>query len=179
MENFTNNNDNDDDDNDDDDNDDDDNDDDDNDDDDNDDDDIRSQDKVIKEQLYQDNMSDYEKQIVETIQQSITELEQQQNEQMEYETTLLSEYVNETKRRVDQFKDFLLNIKTVGSFDKEIREIYEIIQPIIDAYCGQYFEVYEFDEITYNKIFDTLSKIRNTHSGIIKLQQIIFKSQNI
>ena len=115
---------------------------------------IRRPDNVITEQISQEDISEYEKQLIEATQQSIKELEEQQNEQFNYERKLIQEHTHETKRRVEIFKEFLLRLQKISSFDQEIREIYEIIQPIIDAYCGQIINHYELDEITYNKIFD-------------------------
>lgn len=136
---------------------------------------IRRPDNVITEQISQEDISEYEKQLIEATQQSIKELEEQQNEQFNYERKLIQEHTHETKRRVEIFKEFLLRLQKISSFDQEIREIYEIIQPIIDAYCGQIINHYELDEITYNKIFDTLRKVRHTDTVITELKKIICK----
>ena len=136
---------------------------------------IRRPDNVITEQISQEDISEYEKQLIEATQQSIKELEEQQNEQFNYERKLIQEHTHETKRRVEIFKEFLLHLQKISSFDQEIREIYEIIQPIIDAYCGQIINHYELDEITYNKIFDTLRNVRHTDTGITELKKIICK----
>ena len=134
---------------------------------------IRRPDNVITEQISQEDISEYEKQLIEATQQSIKELEEQQNEQFNYERMLIQEHTHETKRRIEIFKEFLLRLQKISSFDQEIREIYEIIQPIIDAYCGQIINHYELDEITYNKIFDTLRNVRHTDTGITELKKII------
>lgn len=136
---------------------------------------IRRPDNVITEQISQEDISEYEKQLIEATQQSIKELEEQQNEQFNYERKLIQEHTHETKRRVEIFKEFLLRLQKISSFDQEIREIYEIIQPIIDAYCGQIINHYDLDEITYNKIFDTLRKVRHTDTVITELKKIICK----
>lgn len=136
---------------------------------------IRRPDNVITEQISQEDISEYEKQLIEATQQSIKELEEQQNEQFNYERMLIQEHTHETKRRIEIFKEFLLRLQKISSFDQEIREIYEIIQPIIDAYCGQIINNYELDEITYNKIFDTLRNVRHTDTGITELKKIICK----
>ena len=137
---------------------------------------IRRPDDVITEQISQEGISEYEKQLIEATQQSIKELEEQQNEQLNYERKLIQEHTHETKRRVEIFKEFLLRLQKISRFDQEIREIYEIIQPIIDAYCGQFINHYELDEITYNKIFNTLRNVRHTNTCITELKKIICKS---
>ena len=58
----------------------------------------------------------------------------------EYEEQIISEYIKETNRRKEIFKDFLFNLNKIRKFDKEIQEIYDIIEPIIDSYYGQSFE---------------------------------------
>lgn len=136
---------------------------------------IRRPDNVITEQISQEDISEYEKQLIEATQQSIKELEEQQNEQFNYERKLIQEHTHETKRRVEIFKEFLLRLQKISSFDQEIRVIYEIIQPIIDAYCVQIINHYDLDEITYNKIFDTLRKVRHTDTGITELKKFICK----
>jgi hypothetical protein len=134
---------------------------------------IRRPDNVITEQISQEGISEYEKQLIEATQQSIKELEEQQNEQINYERMIIQEHTHETKRRVEIFKEFLLHLQKISSFDQEIREIYEIIQPIIDAYCGQIVNHYELDEITYNKIFNTLRNVRHTDTCITELKKNI------
>ena len=134
---------------------------------------IRRPDNVITEQISQEGISEYEKQLIEATQQSIKELEEQQNEQFNYERMLIQEHTHETKRRIEIFKEFLLRLQKISSFDQEIREIYEIIQPIIDAYCGQIVNHYELDEITYNKIFNTLRNVRHTDTCITELKKNI------
>jgi hypothetical protein len=136
---------------------------------------IRPPDAVVSEQLMEDNRSDFEKQLDEAMYLSIQEMEQQRDINRQYEEQLLKDYAAETNRRNELFKDFLFNLNKVGKFDKEIREIYEILDPIIESYCGQYITTYELDEASYDKIFNTLKKIRNTQQALDALKTIILK----
>ncbi len=138
-------------------------------------DDIRPPDVVVSEQLLEDNRSEFEKQIDEAIYLSMQEIKTQHNINCEYEEQLLNNYHTETKRRTEIFKDFLFNLNKVGKFDKEIREIYEIIDPIIDSYCGQYIQTCELDGETYDKIFNTLKKIRNNQQVLDIIKTIILR----
>lgn len=142
---------------------------------DNSDDNIRAPDDVITEQLLEDNRSDFEKQMDEAIYLSMQEMTQQRDINRQYEEQLLKEYTAETCRRTELFKDFLFNLNKVGKFDKEIKEIYEILDPIIESYCGHYIETCELDEVTYDKIFNTLKKIRNNQQSLDALKTIILK----
>ena len=136
-------------------------------------DDIRPPDDVVSEQLLEDNRSEFEKQMDEAMYLSMQEMKQQRDINREYEEQLLKDYAAETNRRTELFKDFLLNLKKIGKFDNEVREIYEILDPIIDSYCGQCIETCELDEETYDNILKTLNKIRNNPLALDTLKTII------
>ena len=136
---------------------------------------IRPPDAVVSEQIMEDNRSEFEKQMDEAIYLSMQEMTRQREISRQYEEQLLKEHNAETSRRNELFKDFLFNLVKIGKFDKEIREIYEILEPIIDSYCGQYIETCELDEASYDKIFSTLKKIRNNQQALDALKTIILK----
>ena len=73
------------------------------------------------------------------------------------------------------FKEFLFNIDRIGKFDKNVKEIYEIIEPIIDSYCNQIIQFLSFDKDTYNKIFNVLKTIRNNQIAFDTLKTIIIE----
>jgi hypothetical protein len=135
--------------------------------------DIRPPDEVITEQLIEDNRSEFEKQIEEARYLSMQEMCNLQISNQKYEEQLCKVYKEETNKRIDLFKDFLSNLNKISKFDKEVREIYDILEPIIDSYCGQYFESCELDGETYDKIFTIIQKIRNNKFVLDKLKTII------
>ena len=57
-----------------------------------------------------------------------------------------------------------------------MKEIYEIVEPIIYTYCEQNIETWETDEETYEKIFKNLSTIRTDKSALELLKYIIIKT---
>ena len=136
---------------------------------------IRSPDEVVRDKLLEDTRSDFEKQLDEAMYLSMQEINQQDNINQQYEDQLLKDFAVESKRRIELFKDFLFNLNKIGKFDKEIREIYEILEPIIESYCGQYMETCEFDQETYDKIFNTLKKIRINQYPLETLKTIILR----
>jgi len=136
---------------------------------------IRPPDEAKTEQLLEDTRSDFEKEIDEAIYLSYQDIREKQELSRKYEEQILKEYNEETNRRRDIFRDLLLSLNKISRFDKEIREIYEIIDPIIDSYCSQYIEICELDEKTYDKIFGLLKKIRNNQSASNLLKEIIIK----
>jgi hypothetical protein len=92
----------------------------------------------------------------------------------EFLKDVLNNYLHECKKRSEIFEELLLILNKLIKYDKEIKEIYDIITPIIDLYCNQHIEVVHLDKITYDKIFKTISKIRiNKHTFEI-IKTIIF-----
>ena len=134
---------------------------------------IRQPDNAFKETLLEDTRSDFEKQMDEALQLSMQEINQQLNINKKYEEQLLKDYYTEIERRTNIFKNFLFNINKVGKFDNKIEEIYNIIDPIIYSYCGQFIDNCKLDKETYNKIFDTLKQIRNDQQAFDILKTII------
>ena len=71
----------------------------------------------------------------------------------------------------------MANMTKLCRFDNEVREIYNILDPIIESYCGLYFETCELDQQTYDKIFNTLKKIRNDQQAFDTLKTIILREE--
>ena len=139
---------------------------------------IRVPDEVKRERLIEniDIRSQFEKQIDEALFQSIKEHTEYEKKINEYETSIIYESLQETKNRKQQFASLLHDIVRISKFDTQIKEIYNIIEPIIELYCAQFITNYEFDEITYEKIFTTLSTIRTNKNNIELLKTLIIKS---
>lgn len=136
---------------------------------------IRAADKVVSQQLRQDNRSDYDRQVDEAIQISLREMQEQQRVYMQYEKQLLEDYNKETVRRADQFKDFMFNLRRTSAFDKIIMEILTILEPIVEGYCNQTRESFELDGNTYDLIFNNIKRIRNNQDVLDILRIIIMK----
>jgi hypothetical protein len=137
--------------------------------------DIRSPDGVIKEQLNENPMSDYEQQQEDAIYWSLLEFNEQKELNEKYEQELQENHLREISIRKNKFKDLLNDLKKLIHLDYEIKNIYEIIEPVIESYSGRYIESVEFDEITYDKIFKELGKIRTDKKNIENLKTIILK----
>lgn len=134
---------------------------------------IRPPDEVRSERLIEDNRSEFEKQIDEALYSSIEEFNKQKEFNDKYEEELKNDYLNKCKKRKETFEGFLFSLKKLIKYDKEIKEIYNIIEPIIDSYCSQYIEVCQLDPITFDKIFSVLSKTRTNKETIEILKTII------
>ena len=137
------------------------------------DDNIRQPDEVVRETLLEDTRSDFEKQLDKAMYLSMQEMEQQREINQQYEEQLFKNYDDEIKRRIKLFKNFMSNLTRICGFDKEVKEVYDIIDPIIDSYCGQFIDNCKLDKETYNKIFDTLKQIRNDQQAFDILKTII------
>ena len=138
-------------------------------------DDIRLPDKIVQEQLIKDNRSEYDKQVEEALNQSLSEYNEQKELNEKYEEELHQNSLMEMSNRKNKFKDLLTDLKKLINYDTEIKNIYEIIEPIIETYSMLYFETIEFDLETYDKIFSELGKIRTDKKNIENLKAVIIK----
>jgi hypothetical protein len=134
---------------------------------------IRLPDEVKRETLIEDTRSSFQKEIDAAVYQSMLEQEEYANNMTEFETRIMCESSLETDNRKKQFACLLHDIDKVSRFDTQIKEIYNIIEPIIESYCFQFIHNYEFDKITYEKIFTILSTIRTNKKAIELLKTII------
>ena len=136
---------------------------------------IRAPDEVIREQLLQDTRCEFQKQMDEAMYLSMQEAIQQDKLFQDYEDQIINDYLKETITRKESFNKLLMDMNKLIKFDKSIKEIYEIIEPIIDNFCQKYIEVWETDDETYEKIFKILSTIRSDKEAIEILKTIIIK----
>lgn len=138
---------------------------------------VRAPDIVKKEQLLQDNRSEYDKQMDEAMYLSVQEFKKQQDDYQKYEDEIISEHKKIINERKELFRGFLFDLNKLFRFDKDIKEIYEIIEPIIDSYCAQYITQCEIDTVTHDRIFKVIGNIRTDKNAIDLLKKIIIKSE--
>ena len=136
----------------------------------------RAPDKVIKERLLDDDRSEFEKQTDEALYLSLQELKEQEEINSIYEDEIINTYTNETRKRKELFRELLFDLNKLTKFDKDIKEIYEIIEPIIDTYCGQFINFCELDEETYDNIFKIVGTVRTNKKNIEALKTILIKN---
>ena len=105
---------------------------------------------------------DYELQIA--INESIIEQENYEKKQLEL--------LNKTKLRFQSFKNILFQLKKISVFDKNMLNFCNIIEPIIDLYCGCSIDYYECDIVMYDMIFNTFKTIRITDLDLELLKKI-------
>lgn len=134
---------------------------------------IRPPDDVISEQLLEDTRSEYEKQIEEALLLSLNDVRDTHILNKKFEEQILKEYNEETAKRKHTFEKLLFDLHKVGKIDKEVREICDIVEPIIETYCNQYIHICEVDVETHNKIFTLLGKIRTDKNAVEILKTII------
>jgi hypothetical protein len=144
---------------------------------------IRLPDEVKRERLvaleetniYPDRFED---DINKVIQLSLHEWTQQENSNAEFEEHIVYKHIIETEERRKKFKNILFNMSKIINYDKNMREIYEIITPIIENYCNQVIEHFEFDKTTYDRIFQTLRNIRINKQEWHLLQTIFLQEKH-
>ena len=93
-----------------------------------------------------------------------------------YEDEIVNNYLKETTERREKFGKLLMDMNKLIRLDAKIKEIYEIIEPVIFTYCEQHIEIWETDEETYEKIFKNLSTIRTDKTAVELLKRIIINT---
>lgn len=136
-------------------------------------DDIRPPDEIQSDQLLSDDRDDYEKEIDEVIKVSLQEMKICEIRNDDFEKQVIKDYEKELLERRNMFSQLLKVLIKLSKYDDEIKNIYEIIDPIIESYCGQFIEKCDLDVETYNKIFKILGSIRLEKNIIEKLKTII------
>ena len=134
---------------------------------------IRPPDEVKKEKLIPNYDIFHDKELEEALYLSMQEAIEQEKKYQDYEENIVNEYIKETANRREKFSKLLLDLNKVSKFDKTLRDTYEIIEPIIDAYCNQIIETYLIDDETYQSIFKNLNSIRTDKKIIDILKTII------
>jgi hypothetical protein len=138
---------------------------------------VRQPDNVVSEALQEDTRSEYQKQIDKAIYLSTIELCEQQKLQKRYEEEIIANYYIICNERKEKFREFLFDLNKLLRFDKDIREVYEIIKPIIDSYCNQIIEFCELESLTYDKIFKLLKGVRTNKKNIEYLQTLLIRKE--
>jgi hypothetical protein len=131
---------------------------------------IRPPDTVITEQLVQ---SGFDAELMEVLRLSMQETVDQERKNQEFEDKIMNDYLKEKMNRREKFEELITQLNKVSKYDKSIKEVYEIIEPIVETYCDQIIEFYNVDEETYTNIFKTLSTIRLNKQNIENLKTII------
>lgn len=139
--------------------------------------DIRIPDETRFAQLLEDNRSQYEKDIDDVILLSMKDISIYNTKESDYERLIIEEYINETKKRHELFEPILFEINKVSIFDKEIKEVYQIIKPIMDSYCNRLIDRYEFDELIYIFIFKILNSLRISKQNIQLFEPIFLNKK--
>jgi hypothetical protein len=121
---------------------------------------IRPPDKIKRETLLQDNRSVFDKQLDEALYQSLQLYQNEVQKHEELEKKLLQQQREEIEKRKNLVKPILFELNRISKFDQKINNIFEIIDPILDSYCGLAFEDCSLDKKTYHTIFNGLTKTR-------------------
>jgi sulfite reductase alpha subunit-like flavoprotein len=135
---------------------------------------IREPDNPVCEQLIPSGVKDdFEIQMEEVLYNSLQEYQNCQKEMDEFEYNIKKEYEDECARRKLLFTDMFQIIKRVSAHDIKIKDVLEILEPIVEMYVEQIINSYEVDNESYNVIFKTLSLIRLKPVMIENLKSII------
>jgi len=142
----------------------------------NDDNNIRAPDSVKVDRLMEDTRSEYDKQIDQAMYLSIQEFKKLEEINEKYEEEIINEHIKLINERKEMFRGFLFDLNKLIRHDKDIKEIYEIIEPIIDSYCVNYINQFEIDTLTHDRIFKIIGNIRTDKNAMELLKKIIIKN---
>jgi hypothetical protein len=135
---------------------------------------IRPPDEVKREQLIENaHRSDFDREMEEALYLSMQEVREEEIKNHKFEEEIINSYLEKQTKRRELFRDLLINMNKVARFDKDVKEIYEILEPIIEAYCLDYIQFAEVDKETRDKVFQVLSTIRVNKNTLDTLQTII------
>ena len=94
--------------------------------------------------------------------------EKDDNERME-------QYMNEINERREKFKNIHFIFKRVSKYDKDVYDIYEIVNDVIESYIVGVIQSYELDKETYDRIFNVIEKMRFSESERQVLKSILIQ----
>uniref|UniRef100_A0A6C0EPR5 Uncharacterized protein n=1 Tax=viral metagenome TaxID=1070528 RepID=A0A6C0EPR5_9ZZZZ len=134
---------------------------------------IRSPDESKIERLIEDNRSNEEKELDDVLYQSLQDFHKINED---YEKRIIQDFEIQLKSKKEIFSELFSSLTRISKYDTEVKEVFDIIEPIIDSYCMSYIEFCELDKITYDKIFKTIYGIRCNKMCIEILKNIIIKS---
>jgi hypothetical protein len=90
---------------------------------------IRPPDKVKREQLVEeDNRSDFDREMEEALYLSMQEVREEEIKNNKFEEEIINSYLEKQNKRRELFRDLLINMNKVARFDKDVKEIYEILE---------------------------------------------------
>jgi hypothetical protein len=85
------------------------------------------------------------------------------------------ELIQEMNVRKEKYENIILKFKKLINYDKEAKQIFDLINPIIEQYINMEMDNYLYDIDTYNKIFNIklLNQMRLNDIEIKLLREII------
>lgn len=110
------------------------------------DDEIRMPDEVYTDRLI-DERTEEELEMEKIINESIMLAEKNSEEKFK-------EFLDQIEERKNKYSNIVQKFKKLIKYDKEIKEIFELIDWIIDYYINMQIEYYTYDKDTYDKIFN-------------------------
>jgi 3-methyladenine DNA glycosylase Tag len=138
---------------------------------------IRKQDEIKVDQLTKNStLTKEEQELNAAIMNSIEDFKEIQKQYDDFENNVIQNYEEIKEQREKQFSGFISSLKKVSKYDVKIKEIIEILEPVIEAYCFNYINDCEFDCITYEKIFSELNSVRVEKNVLELLKTIILKN---
>lgn len=101
------------------------------------------------------------------------DFEEKIKREYEYEKQIMQHYFDTVEKNKAKFQPLINDLIRLSKFDTEIKEIYDILEYVIESYCAQVMPYVEFDIETYNRMFKILGSIRSDKKCIEELKNVI------
>jgi hypothetical protein len=137
---------------------------------------IRPPDETKREQLTEDVRSEFDIELEKVLYLTMQEVRDEEIKNHKFEEEIINNYAEQQRKRRELFRDLLVNMSKLSKFDKDIKDLYEFIDPIIEAYCLDFIQFYEIDQETHKKVFQVLGTIRVNKNILDTLTKILIKN---
>ena len=114
---------------------------------------IRPADNIVRERLIDTSLSDVEDEMNFALNESLKDFEQT-------EESIFTSYNTELNKRQLETESIIMKLKKLSVYDDTVKDMLNVMEPIIELYCNQYINSYEFDKETYEFILNNIKKIR-------------------
>jgi hypothetical protein len=138
--------------------------------------DIRVPDEILREKLLDNNSNISEPcddELNQAINLSSEEYRDFLKKMYDNEKELMENIEKDKKKRSEICEPILFELKKLSRFDNNIKNMYDILEPILDGYINLLVDKYDFDIDTHKMIFDILSTLRIKRENIEFLKTII------
>ena len=91
----------------------------------------------------------------------------------EYDNDQMNKLISKIQERDITFRNIKFTFARIGKLDKEVFEIYEIIEDVINSYISNDIDFYVWDKETHCKIFKVIKNMRFNKEELKTLNDVL------